>query len=477
MSKLSVVDFAFLALETAASPRHVAGLAVFDRGLDKNQSDLRDLLARMKRVAPAPPFNQKLDISLMSTPRWVEDPDIDLDWHVRHVALPKPGGIDQLTQIVSRLHSTMLDRSRPLWEFYLIEGLQGGHFAIYFKVHHAYMDGVSMSKRVAGTLNESAEDGSLTPIWGTKVAKPKITAEERNLFSQFVGGLKGAGIVLGSIPTLGGLALAHWLKMLGLKDAAMPVPFTAPRTQLNEPVTPARSAAMANVQLSRIKRVAAEVGVTINDVLLSVCDSALLAYLEGIGQTPDEPLVAQMPISLRREGEARTGNQITIALVELSTEASDPIKRLKAISRQAAEVKGEFGRMSESAATAYTVLLQSVAQATEVVKASRFLPPLGNILISNVVGPKQNLYLNGSKLVGLYPISTIPPGVSANITFYTTGGVVYAGIIAGREAIPDLQLVADQMVKSFDELEVAVKKKRQSKKRRKRKMTASGQEQ
>lgn len=474
MSKLSTLDIAFLALETAASPKHVAGLAVFDPPPDGGRSNLRDLLARMKRVAATPPFNQKLDMSLTSAPRWVEESEVDLDWHVRHVALPKPGRIDQLMEIVAQLHSTTLDRSRPLWEFYLIEGLSGRRFASFFKVHHAYMDGISMSKRVTGTLNESPEDSSLTPIWGSGGAKPTITREERNLLSQVAGGLRGAGTVVKSMPTLGGLVLTHGLKALGLKDAAMPVPFTAPRTRLNEPVTPARSAAVADLPLSRIKAVAAEAGVTINDVLLSVCDGALMTYLEGIGQTPDKPLIAQMPISLRRDGAGSSGNQITIALVELSDGASNPVKRLQQISRQAAQVKHEFGQMSEWAASTYTLLLQTAAQVTEAVKANRLLPPLGNILISNVVGPAHDLYLNGSKVAGIYPISVIPPGVSANITFYTTGGVVHAGIIAGREAIPDLGFVATQMVKRFEELEKAVQKSPRTKKRKRKKRATKG---
>lgn len=469
MSKLSVIDTAFLALETAASPKHVAGLAVFEPSSEADPTDLRELLDRMKRTPAAPPFNQKLHTSIFSMPRWVEDPDVDLDWHVRHLRLPAPGSTDQLMEVVSQLHATVLDRSRPLWEFYLIEGLEGGQFATYVKVHHAYMDGLSMSRRVCGTLNESGQDASVTPVWAMKSGGHTDTPPARNLPAQLMDGLKGTRTLLQSIPTFGSLALDHGTTALGLRKGILPVPFSAPRTRLNAVVTPARSAAIMKLDFARIKNVAASAGVKINDVFLSICDGALGAYLDRCGQTPDRPLIVQMPLSLRRAGEGHAGNQITVALVELPGAVGDPVQRLRAVSYQTARVKHEYGRMSEFAASTYTVFLQSLAQVSEVVKANRIIPPLGNILISNVAGPTTALHLNHSKLVGLYPISTIPPGVSANITFFTTGEMACAGIVAGREAIPETRYVAEQMVQHFESLEAALQIKRYGGKRRKKK--------
>lgn len=458
MSKLSIMDAAFLALETAANPKHVAGLAILDPGTDGATATPRDLLQEMKDVVPEPPFNKKLDWSLLSMPRWVEDPDTDLDWHVRHIALPAGADIDDLMLLVSQLHSTLLDRSRPLWEFYLIEGFEGHKFALYLKVHHAYMDGVSMSKRVTDTLNTSATDTSLTPVWGTKQDRPKIAREDSNLLQQLIGGVKGAGALAKSVPAMSGLAAGQILKAVGVKKDGIMTPFSAPRTRLNEPLRPARSAAVAKMTIARLKSVASAADVTVNDVLLSLCDSALLAYLEKAGEPVDKPLVAQMPISVRSEGSDSTGNQITIALVELSSGGHSPVERLKQISRRAADVKNQYGRLPGLAASNYTVLVQSLAQVVDVVKANRLLPPLGNVLVSNVIGPKEKLYLKGAKLIGLYPISTMPPGVSVNITFLSTGGVAYAGIVAGREAIADAAFVAREMEKSLAELSRSLKK-------------------
>lgn len=452
MSKLSFLDFAFLALETTANPKHVAGLAIFDPGTGGSGSGLHSLLERMKAVDPAPPFNQKLEFPLLSMPRWVEDEEIDIDWHVRHLALPESGSFDDLMLLVSQMHATVLDRSRPLWEFYLIEGLEDKKFATYFKVHHAYMDGISMSKRVINTLNTSADDTALVPVWGSKSVRPKMIPEESRLLGQLAGGLKGAGLIAKSIPELGGLAMNPWLKALGLKKQGLTAPFTAPRTRLNEPLTAARSAATARLAIADIRSVATAANATVNDVLLTLCDCALSAYLDKTGGRPDRPLIAQMPISVRRDKPGGAGNQITIALVELSSGNKDPVARLREITERTAEVKNQYGRMSEFAATSYTILVQSLAQVADVTKVSRVLPPLGNVLISNVIGPKEELFMDGAKLVGLFPISAMPPGVSLNVTFYSTAGVVGAGIIAGREAIADATLIGREIENGLKDL-------------------------
>jgi WS/DGAT/MGAT family acyltransferase len=454
MARLSILDSAFLLLETEASPKHVAGVEVFAPGA--NTPEPRELLAMMKEVPPEPPFNQKLDSHLLSMPSWIEEPDIDLDWHVRRVALPKPGGTAELMDFVSRVHSTTLDRSRPLWEFYLIEGLEGGKFATYFKIHHAYMDGASLSRRAMATYNKTESDDTITPIWGTRARNKKISKEERSALQPLIEGLKSAGVMAREMPKFGTLAIGHGLKAAGLREDGLLVPFSAPRSSINEKLTPARVASGTQLPLERVKAVAQEAGVTINDVLLSIADGGLMAYLDDIGESPEAPLIAQMPISLRRDGNVSKGNQITIALVELATGERDPITRLHRIHRHSAEVKEEYGRMSEWTATTYTVVLQSLAQLVDVAKADRLVHPLGNIVVSNLVGDKGARYMAGARSVGMYPVSTIAPGLSANITFYTSDGIVNIGLIAGREAIQNAAFVTDNMIRSFEELEAAL---------------------
>ena len=452
-SKISALDYAFLALESAASPKHVAGLALFRRPAGSGKDFLIRMLERMKEVAPTPPFNQLLTRSMLGLPEWEVIDNVDLDWHVRHVALPKPGGTRELMNLVARLHATRLDRSRPLWEFYLIEGLAKNRFAMYFKIHHAYMDGLSMSRRITRTLNADAEDASLTPLWGIKKrsrTSPRSDADD-------AGVLRTAVDAASTLPDFGRLAWAHTTRLLGLSDDAVPVPFTAPRTRLNRPLTPSRSTAIADLPLSGLKKVARKARVSINDVLLATCDGALQAYLDETATVPDKPLIAQVPISVRGATGRQTGNQITIALVELATGIEDPVQRLRQISAQAGDVKSAFNRMSPMTGVSYTLLMQSAAQVGELLPFAEQLPPLGNVIISNVIGPDSRLYLGGAQLVGIYPLSTIGPGLSVNITFYSYGEQVHAGIVAGREAIGDLQFVADRIVAEFETLEKALR--------------------
>lgn len=472
MAKLSILDTAFLALETEASPKHVAGLGIFEP-IGKSP-DLRELIADMKTVPAREPFNQKLKPSLVTLPSWVEDTDIDLDWHVRHVALPKPGSIKDLMEYVARLHSTLLDRSRPLWEFYLIEGLEGGCFATYFKIHHAYMDGVTLSKRIVDTFGEDSGHSAITPIWGLAPENRKVRDEEQGLLTQLTDSLKSAGVIANAVPELGSLAVDHSLKALGFRKDGLPMPFTAPRTRLNEKLSPAREAGVAKLDVVRVKKAAKTAAVTVNDVLLSIVDGGLMAYLDSIGESADEPLVAQMPISVRSGPAKVAGNQITIAQVPLATGERDPIARLQRIHENAAEVKEQYGRMSEWTASTYTVILQTIAQLADLAKADRFMQPLGNIVISNVISDPDPKYLAGAKAVGMYPISTIAPGLSANITCFTCGGEVNIGMIAGREAIGDAMFVTGSMVDSFRELEAALGLKPAAKKtaKKKRKKTS-----
>ena len=456
MRQISALDYAFLALETAASPKHVAGLALFKLPQGASSNFLLDMLERMKKVAPTSPFDQTLTYSMLGIPRWQNAAEVDLDWHVRHVALPKPGGTQELMQLIARLHATRLDRSRPLWEFYLIEGLAKRAFALYFKIHHSYMDGLSMSRRITRTLNESADDASLIPIWGLKKRPRKTLPAESTLQDAFGDAIGLAATAVKSVPDFGRLAWSHSLKAVGLSADSIPVPFTAPRTRLNRPLTPPRSTAIADLSLPRLKRVSRKARVSINDVLLSACDGALQTYLDSVQATPDKPLVAQVPISVRKSSGKEAGNQITIALVELATGIPDPVERLRTISAQAKTVKSTFNAMSPFTGSAYTVLAQATAQLGELSPLAGQMPPLGNVIISNVIGPDEHLYLNGAELTGIYPLSTIGPGLTINITFYTYGNKVHVGIVAGRDAIPELQRVADCIVAEVQQLEEAL---------------------
>ena len=450
MTRLSVIDYAFLALETAESPKHVAGLLVLDLPENAEPRFLSNLFDSFRSSEPVPPFNQKLGRSL-GLPTWTDDPNIDMGYHVIVHVLPEPGDRSQLVELVSRLHEERLDRSRPMWQFHLIEGLKAGQrFACYFKIHHAYMDGAKMSARVARVLNRSPDDHSVMPIWCADLSRPKKSRPKKRLAAKLRSAAKSAG----EVPELVALNLSHVPQALGLTKGQMPAPFSAPKGLLNQPLTPPRALAAADLPLEAVRKVAKAQGVKVNDVLLELCDGALRRYVAERGEPANQALIAQVPIALEQAKGHATGNQITIALIELATTEPDPLTRLHRIAANTAQVKKKFSEVSGSNAQTYTVLWNAVAEAFNIAGLTGKARPLGNVVISNLPGPKERLYLRGAPVRALYPISTIAPGASLNITIYTYAGQMHFGLIAGRDAIPDLQRLAQYIEDGFEELQM-----------------------
>jgi WS/DGAT/MGAT family acyltransferase len=271
------------------------------------------------------------------------------------------------------------------------------------------------------------------------------------------------------------------LQRLGARSGRLPVPFTAPRTKLNATVTRARRAAVGELPMDGIKRLCEQTGTTINDVVVTICDIALTRYLRQHDDRPKGPLVAQMPVSLRRDGNEDMGNQIAIMPVTLGRASHDPLRRLHEVSRSCAEVKEEAATLSPDTVSIYTLMIQGVAQAGEFLGMNEALPPLGNILISNVPGPRFPLYLWGAKLVSSYPLSAIPPGLAMNITLFSYDGKFDIGMIAGHDAIPDIDALPGFMTDAFAALSAAaqrqharVGKDRRAGKRGRGKKTPSG---
>lgn len=478
MPSLSIYDYAFLLTETAESPKHVAGLQIFRPPANHKGDFVTDLLEAMRTRPAGPPFNFKLKGSLIGKPEWVEDQNFDLDYHLRRARLPKPGTRKQLMEVVSRLHSVLLDRERPLWELHIIEGLDDGCFAVYVKIHHAYCDGATLVKLLIETLNTSPDDRRLRANWeATHVAS--FRERSSPALSSRVGQTVGlVGAALTTARDITSMAGRMALQRIGLQPGRLPVPFTAPRTRLNSVVTRARRAAIGELPMDDLKAISHSTDTTLNDVIVTVCDIALTRYLRRHHQTPTQPLVAQMPVSLRREDNDELGNQLAILPVTLGQAGQDPVRRLKAISRSCAEVKKDAAAMSPTAVSVYTLAIQGVAQATELIGVSENLPPLGNILISNVPGPKVPLFLWGARMMNAYPMSVIPPGLSMNITVFSYDGKLDIGVIAGYDAVPDVNVVTEYIDEAFHALKAAAHRHavraRKAKKKRLAKKPSSG---
>ena len=459
MAKLTPMDYAFLALESPESPKHVAGLQIFEppKGIKNKRKFVQDLFADlMQHTECTAPFNQKLKVPRIGLPEWIEDEQLELEYHVRHSVLPRPGSRRQLYEMVSRLHANLLDRSRPVWECHLIEGLEKGRFAIYTKIHHALADGISASRFLTNGLSESPDDASITPIWAPRPRERKRRErEDKGLLDD----LKGAARLLkGRLSTTVGLSkliLKLKTQAMGLNRETLPIPFTASTTDLNLPLAKAKTFSAAAFPMERFKAIGKAADASLNDVLLTVCDMAIQWYLRDHGTTLDKPLVCQMPVSLRREGE-EGGNQIAIALIELGTVSADPLTRLNQIKAAAGDLKEEYGAMDAEVAMIYTLLVQGAAQVADSLKLGEQLPPLGNIMVSNVPGPREALYLNGARLQEIYPLSVMPPGQASNVTVLSYAGDLNMGVIAGRSALPELEGMTDHMWEAFEALETAI---------------------
>lgn len=451
MTSISILDYAMFLTETRESPRHVAGLSLFDPPADGGEDFILRMVEDMRAVPACPPFSWKLGSRLGALPVWTET-EPDMKHHVRHLALPRPGGYAELMKLVSDLHGELLDRSRPVWEFYIIEGLPGGQFAFYSKVHHAYADGATMSRWLDVSLSTDPKSDKFRPLWS--LAGPAGRRRRQQSLTQVLEEFgKTAGRQLVSVAELYTMILKHSLKALRLGDSKVPIPFTAPRTLLNQRLTAPRSVATATIDLERLRRAGKAAGGTINDVVLTLCDAALTRYLSEHGELPPKPLVAEMPVDLRAEDHEDGGNVISILLVEMARGNMNVDERFNAIRDSSHTVIKEFSGLSNDAVMTYTLVVQVLAQLGDSLGLAERLPPLGNLVISNVPGPPQALFMRGARMTGIFPLSTVAPGTVMNITVFSYAGKMLFGLVAGRDAIPDLQQLTDYIPESLVEFE------------------------
>lgn len=457
MTRISITDYAFLLTETAESPRHVGSLQIFRPPAEYAGDFVGDLIGELRTHRVEAPFNQQLKVSLSGRPQWVKDQNFDLDYHVRRSALPAPGSRRQLADLASRLHAFMLDREHPLWELHFIDGLDDGCFAVYTKIHHAYSDGATLVRMAMSSLNTDPKDGVVRAFW--ELGKDDSYGEHpdrdiRAALTGIGGGLKSL-LVMGR--ELSGIAGKMALDRLGFAKSPLEVPFTAPRTALNGHITRARRIAGSSLEIDRLKAVARTTGTTLNDVVVTICDIALRRYLARHAELPRGPLVAQLPVNLRREGETSSTNILGIIPVRLAGVSRNPLKRLREVHHSTAEMKDALFALSRETVMAYTLLIQGAAVVGDLLHVSGLAPPAGNILISNLPGSPVKRYLRGARLEEVFPISTIPPDMVMNITVFSYAGEMFFGMIAGYEAMPHLPEMRTYIHDALEALEHEVK--------------------
>jgi WS/DGAT/MGAT family acyltransferase len=460
MQRLTGLDASFLALETPSSHMHVASLGIFDPSEVPGGLTL-DSVTKIyeQRLHLAPPFRRRLATVPFGLhhPIWIEDPDFDISKHVRHTAIPAPGGNKELSNLVSRLVALPLDRSRPLWEIWLIEGLEGGNVGLLSKVHHSAIDGASGNELIVALLDLSPEVAVHEPDheW-----VPDRVPTEVELVGYAANSLARQPLrVAKSLARTASAALA--VRRHGQESDSQhlpPAPFSAPRTSFNTALTPARSYAFTSVDLPTVKAVKSHVGCTVNDLVLALCAGALRSYLDERGELLDGSLVAMVPMSVRTEDEkGAMGNKVSSMLTTLATDVDDPLERLSIISegmRESKEQQKAIGAdtLQEWAEFAAPAVLGSAARLYSRIKGADRHRPLFNVTISNVPGPPFPLYSAGARLVANYPAGPIIDGTGLNMTVMSYLDQLDFGLLACPDVFDDVWALADDLHGALAEL-------------------------
>lgn len=458
---MPVNDSMFILAERREQPMHVGGLQLFRLPPEGGEDWLRSVYDDIIHTDPgqiAPVFCRRphRPASSLGAWSWESDPDIDLEHHLRHSALPRPGRVRELLALVSRLHGTLLDRHRPLWEAHLIEGLEGDRFAVYSKIHHSMMDGVSalrllsqslspdpdtrdmpmpfaISRRGRSRSSETPEPGALAALAGVPASALKTAVELAGLGQK-------AGVA----------ALRAFL------DQNSHLPALGPRTILNQPITGARRFAAQSWPIDRVRAVADASGdATINDVLLAMCSGALRSYLMELGALPEQPLVAMTPVSLRQAGADVGGNAVGALLCNLGTDQADPAVRLATVHESMEAGKAMLRELTPTQATVASAIAMSPMLLGQVPGLRRVASPGYNVVISNIPGPPQAMYWNGARLDGIYPMSIPTDGQAVNITVTSYNGSLEFGLTGCRRTVPHLQRLLVHLEDSLAGLEKA----------------------
>jgi diacylglycerol O-acyltransferase len=438
-------------METRNQPMHVAGLSIYTPPQGSGPDYVSQLLAQWNEHAKAiAPFNLR-PVLRMGLWYWEEDQEFELDYHLRHLALPQPGRIRELLAMVSRLHGNLLDRNRPLWEMYVIEGLPGGRFATYSKMHHALIDGVTGARMAANAMSKSPTE-TKSPIWALPFGQhPTSRAKSAPpSWLQQLGNVAKAGKDI-----LPGIGSGLWDIMRPIdEEAAGALPFQAPPSPFNVEISGSRRFASQSYSLSRFKRIGEVAGATVNDVTLAICAGALREYLLVQGKLPKKPLVAMVPVSLHDETTAG-GNQVSLLLASLATHVTDPLKRLQRIVESTTHAKDRLTKMPRLQKLAHGITSISPL-GIGIVTGTAEKHPLFNLVISNVPGPRETLYLNGARLDEVYPVSIPTHYLAMNITISGYGDNLGFGYIACRRSVPALQRMLDYTQNAITELEAAL---------------------
>jgi WS/DGAT/MGAT family acyltransferase len=488
MRQLTSLDAQFLAIESATTTGHVGGLAVFDPATAPGgKVTLEDLLAMLReRLHLLPPLRRRLaEVPLgLDRPYWIEDPDFELEFHVRELALAPPGDDDQLAEQVARISSRHLDRSRPLWELYLIHGLPDGHIAVLSKMHHAMIDGMSGAE-IMGILFDLGPEGREFPDAPAAEPAGERAPGQLEMLGRGVAGLPLQPLrMLRAVPAVlphldvgpsvlgvpGAEGISRTLSRMrnlanGSRDGdVLERPkMRAPKTTFNGKISAHRRFSFGSLSLPAVKAVKQHFGVTVNDVVVALSTGAIRDWLIAHDELPADPLLAQIPVSVRTDEERGTyGNKISIMIAPLATDEPDPVARLMRTHEAMRAAKDRHRALPAQALQDITTFIPPAinaraARVAMTMGTRQGLRPLYNVVISNVPGPPIPIYMAGAQLVHNYPVSVITDGAGLNVTVLSYRDHLDFGIVADRSQMPDLPVLIDGLRNALAELEDAAK--------------------
>ena len=466
MAMIAPQDLLFLLMEAREKPAHVGGLALFETPEDAQEEYLYELY--QSSIASHIPvrslFQRRVKRPALAGYSWTRDERFDIQYHVRHSALPMPGRVRELLTVVSRLHGSLLDRNRPLWEAHLIEGLADGRFALYTKIHHALCDGVTAMRLLESSMSTDPDETDMPRPWerrpkGSVFDEPdpdevaqthaepqRPTPEDDTWTAVLSDGLRKLGsTVTGSVSGVAGATDGIGHLLTSFRDQSLSAPLRAPRTMLNVPITGARRFAADSWSIDRIRAAAAPHGATLNDMVLAMSAGALRCYLLDQDALPDEPLVAMVPVSLKTRGaDDSAGNAVGAILCSLGTHLDSAPARLAHIQESIHHSKSRLEGLSPGQILALSALnvaplALNMSPLGRLPVAEDVIRPPFNVVISNVPGPKEPLYWNGARLAGSYPMSLLVDGQALNITTSSYAGQLDFGILGCRRTVPSMQ--------------------------------------
>jgi diacylglycerol O-acyltransferase / wax synthase len=487
VERLTGLDGGFLAFESPTTHLQILGVLIFDpTGVDGGVefAAVRDLIAG--RLHLVPPFRKRMvEVPFgLQHPAMVDDPDFDIEYHVRRASLPTPGGLGELADLAADLASRPLDRRRPLWEFHVVEGLAGGRLALIPKVHHAIIDGVSGAQVMAAFFDLSSIPAPV-PLFGRSTGaagrpapgvhtggagdpqwSPEPVPGEVARWRDVLGSLPGhADSVVRTVSRTVRVARGLGGRNRDPAEPAPPFPFDAPRTSINRAISPHRRVSFAVLPLADVRRIREVLGGTANDVVLAVTSGAMRTFFSERGEQPGSSLVGMVPVSVRGAADDGTlGNRVTAMLVSLATAIEDPVERLEHIEEESRTAKERNRVVGSEVFSGWVQALFPVVatRLTRLVTNLRLfdhVAPVFNLIVSNVPGPDFPLYLAGARMEAMYPLGPIVEGVGVNVTVFSYLDALYVGVQGCRDLAPDIDTITRGMGDALSELTAAANRR------------------